>query len=517
MIVEKLLAAHALEAYSSPSIVQGCGERSPQDSDGRAASRAGRTLPKVDVESTHQMVLDESPPPGAWGPITRLARRARAPVERFLHIEAASGIVLLVVAAIALIWANSPWSDAYLHLWHTPIGLRIGSFRFERDLHFWINDALMTLFFFVVGLEIRREIYRGELSQLRRAALPLVAALGGMLLPALIYASVNWGRPTLAGWGVPMATDIAFAVGVLALFGKRVAPALRILLLALAVIDDVGAILVIALFYSGTIELLGLAVAALGALGVTAMQIVGVRSPWKYTVPGVVMWSGLYMAGVHPTLVGVVLGLMTPVQAWLGVERFLSRAVQSFERFRHTEVQDERAILPHLDELNVARREAVSPVERLQHALHGWVAFGIMPLFAFANAGVPLGQASFDGDALRVFLGIVVGLMFGKPIGIAGLSWLMGRVGVVSLPAGVGYSHVAFVGSVAGIGFTMSLFIAQLAFDPGVLLETAKLAIIAGSVGAAVLSALAGRVCLRAALPPDAAVTEAAAEASTER
>lgn len=453
-------------------------------------------------------------PPGTWAPVRRLARRARAPVERFLAIQAASGIVLLAVAALALAWANSPWREGYAHLWHLPLGLQLGSWSFERDLHFWINDALMTLFFFVVGLEIRREIYRGELSELRRAALPLVAALGGMLLPALLYVSVNFGRPTIVGWGVPMATDIAFAVGVLALFGKRVAPALRILLLALAVIDDVGAILVIALFYSGAIAPAGIAIALLGGLGVMIMQLVGVRSPWHYTLPGFVMWAGLYIMGVHPTLAGVILGLMTPVRAWFGVQHFLARAMHSIERFRDKHDVEVQEVLPELDELNVARREAISPVERLQHALHGWVAFGIMPLFAFANAGVPLGNASFEGDGMRVFLGVVIGLVVGKPVGILGLSWLLQRVGLVALPTGVRFGHVGFVGTVAGIGFTMSLFIAQLAFPAGALLETAKLAIIVGSGGAALLSVVAGRFWLRH--PSTAgARTEAEAEAST--
>ena len=455
-------------------------------------------------------------PPGAWGPALRFVRRARAPVERFLAIEASSGVLLLVVASLALAWANSPWHAAYEHLWHTPLAVQLGDVRFERDLHFWINDMLMTLFFFVVGLEIRREIHRGELSQLRRAALPLFAALGGMIAPALIFLAFNAGRPTSVGWGVPMATDIAFAVGVLVLLGKNVAPALRILLLALAVIDDVGAILVIAFFYSGEIAPAGFLLAGAGVLGVFALQIFGARSPWLYVLPSGVMWAGAHTAGVHPTLVGVAVGFMTPVRAWLGVERFLSRASENVEGFRGLGTLDEQALLPHLDELNAARREAVSPVERLQRALHPWVAFGIMPLFAFANAGVPLGTATFEGDGSRVFAGIALGLILGKPIGITLLSWATERAGLVALPSGVRWSHVGLVGTVAGIGFTMALFVAQLAFEPGPILETAKLAIISGSVGAALLSVVVGRVVLSAPVPLGAADTDEAAEASTE-
>ena len=285
----------------------------------------------------------------------------------------------------------------------------------------------MTIFFFVVGLEIRREIHAGELSEVRRAALPLAAALGGMLVPALIFLALNVGRPSAVGWAVPMATDIAFAVGALALLGKRVAPALRILLLALAVIDDVGAILVIALFYSTELAALGFAVLGLGILAIFVMQILGVRSPLAYVGPAIVIWAGAYFGGIHPTLAGVIVGFMTPVRAWYGAEEFLDQTEAGVRSLRSNGVPDDRALLPHLDTLQVANREAVSPVERLQHLLHGWVAFGIMPLFAFANAGVPLGQISLEGDALWVFLGVALGLTVGKPIGILAVSWLAAR------------------------------------------------------------------------------------------
>jgi NhaA family Na+:H+ antiporter len=317
-----------------------------------------------------------------------------------------------------------------------------------------------------------------------------------------------------------MATDIAFAVGALALLGKRVPPALRILLLALAVIDDVGAILVIALFYSSDVHLAGFGVVALGLALLVAWQLLGVRSPWAYVAPGAAIWTGMYLAGIHPTLAGVVLGLLTPVRAWLGPAHFFERAASGLERYQNAALGDERSLLLELDQSRLARREAVPPVDGLQHALHGWVAYGIMPLFAFANAGVPLGGTELDAAGMRVFLGVSLGLVLGKPAGILFLSWLTTRLGLTALPTGIGYRHLSVVGIVAGIGFTMALFVAQLAFPPGVrhagaLLETSKLAIITGSIVAALLSVLAGRFLLSPRPVPGEASTEAEAEAST--
>jgi NhaA family Na+:H+ antiporter len=362
--------------------------------------------------------------------------------------ERVGGLLLLVAAATALIWANSAWASSYAALWHTPLGVRAGSLAFERDLHFWINDGLMALFFFVVGREIRHEVDGGELSTPRRAALPLAAALGGMLVPAIIYLGFNAGRPSLSGWGIPMATDIAFAVGVLALLGRRVPGALRILLLALAVIDDIGAIVVIALFYSSGVVWSGIGVAAGGALGVVALRGLGVRAAWAYLVPGVVVWIGALGSGVHPTLAGVVVGLLVPPPA----------SADSGQR---------------------------------------WVTYGILPLFALANAGVPLGTVALGGDGLRVFLGVALGLALGKPLGVLALTWAAARAGWASAPTGLGWARIGVVGLVAGIGFTMSLFIAQLALPAGPLLETAKLAILVGSAGAAVVGYAVGVRVLR--------------------
>jgi len=418
----------------------------------------------------------------------------------------------MIAAVLALAWANSPWQESYAKLWHVPIGISFGEWQFQRDLHFWINDGLMTIFFFVVGLEIRRELHGGELSETRRAALPLAAAVGGMLVPALIFVSLNAGRDSLSGWAIPMATDIAFAVGAFALLGNRVPPALRILLLALAVIDDVGAILVIAFFYSSDLAAHGFAITASGILLTFLFRIVGVRAAFAYVGPGILVWAGVYVTGIHPTLAGVVMGLLTPATAWFGPEVFLHETEENLRSLRSGDTSDDKALLSHLDTLKAVNREAVSPVERLQHLLHGWVAFGIMPLFAFANAGVPLGQISFAGDAVWVFWGVVGGLAVGKPVGILALSWLAVKTGA-ALPRGIQWSAVSVVGMVGGVGFTMALFVAQLAFPSGPYLEISKLAILCGSGIAGILSLSMGYRVLKPV--NKALIGLAEAEAST--
>jgi len=457
-----------------------------------------------------------SPPPRSWTPARKLARAFAAPVERFLAVEASSGIVLLAAAALAMAWANSPWSGTYEALWSTVLGVHLGDFSFARDVRWWVNDGLMTVFFFVVGLEIRREIHAGELSTIRRAALPLAAAMGGMLIPAAIYAALNVGRPSIAGWGVPMATDIAFAVGVLALLGNRVPPALRILLLALAVIDDLGAILVIAVFYSGGVHLGALAVAAAALAAIPVAQLFGARSAAVYLPIALLAWGATYASGVHPTIAGVAIGLLTPVQAWWGALRFAETAEGAAREVRNAVEQGVTDIQEQLHTVALAGREAVPPVERLQHALHGWVAWGVMPRFAFANAGVSLGRLSLDGDGWRVFVGIAVGLVVGKSVGVVAAVRLATAMGLATLPRGVRPAEVSVVGVVAGIGFTMALFIAQLAFPAGPNLETAKLAVLTGSALAGVAGYALGRRQLVAGPRPEAAQTDADAERSTE-
>ncbi len=430
--------------------------------------------------------IEQQPhPPETWAFARRAAAAFTAPIQRILAIEAASGIVLLVATVVALVGANVFGRD-YDALWHTPIGGRIGPWTFEQPLHFWVNDGLMTLFFFVVGLEIRREIFEGELATLRKAALPLAAALGGMLVPAALFAILNVGREAIAGWAIPMATDIAFAVGVLTLLGSRVAPALRVFLLALAVIDDIGAIVVIALFYSSGISIVGFGVIAIGLCATLGMRAAGVRTPLLYLAPAIVVWAGFLVAGIHPTIGGVLLGLLTPPRPWFGLSGFAATTQEQLEQFAP---DDRHAVLASLDRIEQARREAVSPVDRMIHALHPWVAFVIMPIFAFANAGVALGGAQFSGDALWLFFGIVIGLAVGKPLGIAAASLIASKLGIATRSSDTTARGVILVGLVGGIGFTMSLFIAQLAFKPGPLLDTAKLAILVGS-GIAIVAGL---------------------------
>ena len=456
------------------------------------------------------------PPPRSWSPARKLARAFRAPIDRFLAVEASSGIILLVAAALAMIAANSPLAGTVEAFWTAELGFNLGNLHFARDLRWWVNDGLMSVFFFVVGLEIRREVYQGELSEVKRAMLPLAAALGGMLFPALIFTMFNDGYASSGGWGVPMATDIAFAVGVLALLGKRVPPALRVLLLALAVIDDLGAIIVIALFYSKGVSLAALGLAALGLGGILGMQAFGARSGWMYAPFAFLAWGAVYASGIHPTIAGVLVGLLTPVQAWWGPERFADTAAEQAGKVREILARGESDIQESLHTLELAAREAVAPVVRLQHALHRQVAYGIMPLFALANAGVSLGNADLSGEGWGVFVGVLVGLVVGKPLGVLLFCWASARAGISVIPRGVGVSQLSVVGAVAGIGFTMALFIAQLAFPAGSMLETAKLAILAASVVAGVGGFVVGKWVLAEQVPVEAAQSDEAAERSTE-
>ena len=444
-------------------------------------------------------------PPETWAPVRRAAAAITSPIQTVLAIEAASGLVLLATTVAALVWANL-WPGSYDHFWHTPIGLTFGPWSYEQPLHFWVNDGLMTIFFFVVGLEIRREIYEGELATLRKAALPLAAALGGMLVPAAIFAALNMGRAGSGGWAIPMATDIAFAVGVLTLLGSRVAPALRVLLLALAVIDDIGAIVVIAVFYSAGIATDGMVIIVAGIVTVGLLRAAGVRRALVYLPPGVLVWAGFLVTGIHPTIGGVLLGLLTPVRPWFGPSGFAETTMAQLEQVTKQGGHD---LLASLAMINQARREAVSPAENLIFVLHPWVAFVVMPIFALANAGVVLGGAELSGDALWLFAGIVLGLALGKPIGIALASLGSSGLGLAARSGDMSRSGILLVGMVGGIGFTMSLFIAQLAFEPGPMLDTAKLAILVGSGIAMVLGLLFGLVTQR-----KRAATEPVAERS---
>lgn len=426
-----------------------------------------------------------------------VADRVLSAVERFLRVEAVSGIVLLACAAIALLWANSPIADSYHHFWEAPLTVAFGDFSVTRSLHFVINDGLMTIFFLVVGMEIRREIHEGALADIRVAALPLAAALGGVIVPALIFLTLNADPLVQKGWAIPTATDIAFAVGVLALLGRSIPGSIRIFLLALAIIDDIAAVIIIAAFYSGGLDYSGLILAGFGVLIVFGLQAIGVSNAWLYVVPGAILWFGLLMTGAHPTLAGVALGLITPVAARPLRETPLELATRAIstlkQRLEHHPI-DPHELCEPLKGLRDAQRELLPPVTRVQMALHTWVAYLIMPLFALANAGVNISDVSVsDGATASVMIGVAVALIVGKPIGIFSGSWIAVRLGWCQLPAGVNWLAVLLIGCLGGIGFTMSIFIATLAFADAHLLSAAKLGVLIGSLSAGIVGLALGR------------------------
>ena len=430
----------------------------------------------------------------------RLAEQAFATLQRFLHVEAVSGGVLLIAAAAALVWANSPFAGAYHALWHLPFTIGFGEFVFSRSLHFWVNDALMAVFFLVVGMEIRREIHEGALSTLDQALLPLIAAAGGVIAPALIYLCINSDSVRAQGWAVPTATDIAFAVGILALLGRSIPVNVRVFLLALAIIDDIIAVLIIAVFYTGGLQYGGFLVASAGALAVVGFQRIGIGSAFAYVLPGSLVWTGFLMAGVHPTLAGVVLGLMTPARSTPMREHPLQVASRALNQLRSSDgvaAQDSHRLQEPLRELRVAHREILPPVSRVQMALHPWVAYVVMPVFALANAGVALAGGDLSSSAHLVMLGTAVALVAGKPLGIVGATFIAVRFGWCRLAPGVSWSGICLVGLLAGIGFTMSIFIAMLAFSDEALLNAAKLGVLVGSVIAALLGLGWGAVYAR--------------------
>jgi NhaA family Na+:H+ antiporter len=435
--------------------------------------------------------------PSTLLPLPPLSPRLLAPILRFLGVEATGGVLLLGAAAIALAWANSPWAAVYTRLWHTELP-GIDGFLAPHDLLFWVNEGLMTVFFLVVGLEIRRELHEGVLASPRIAALPVLAALGGVITPAVLYLLVNREPAARNGWAVPTTTDIAFAVGVLSLIGGRVPASLRMLLLTLAIVDDIAAILIIAFFYSAGVEPTGLLIAAGGALSLLLLQRAGITGVAAYALPGAAIWYGLLDAGVHPTLAGVILGLMTPVSTPDRGARpnSFSRALQQIGmRLRLFGERKESERAPTVGGLKV---ETLSPCTRLQTTLHPWVAYLIMPLFALANAGVGVSGVSFDSSlALRVGAGIVAGLVLGKPVGILIAATLGLRSGVSLLPAGINTRHLLLLGYLGGVGFTMSMFICNLAFPDQGLLSMAKLAVLCASAISATIGVAVGRLTLQ--------------------
>lgn len=405
---------------------------------------------------------------------------ALRPAERFLHVQAASGGMLLCCAILAVALANSPYGAAYLEFLNTPIGIRAGDWRFELSILAWINDGLMAIFFFIVGLEVKREAVHGELRQWKQAALPVAAALGGMIVPAALYSLLQYGQPGERGWGIPMATDIAFVVGAMALLGSRVPRPLRVTLLTLAIVDDIGAILVIALGYSHGIHLGWLIVSAAGVLLVAILARLGLRSIPVYTLLGAGIWFACHESGIHATIAGVILGLMTPAKSYLSATA-LGKLVDRADDFFRGDLEAEEGRATEVRYLQRAVRESISPLEYLENTLHPWVGFVIMPIFALANAGVAIESSALTSP---IALAVVVGLVLGKPLGILAFSLLAVRLEVARIPEGVTWRQLTGGGCLAGIGFTMALFIASLALGEPLLTE-AKVGILAASLVAA--------------------------------
>lgn len=417
---------------------------------------------------------------------TEMADRFTGPFNRFLKIEAAAGTALLLAALAALILSNSAWSSPFLAFWETPVGLHFGAWDYARPLREWINSGLMTFFFFVVSLELKRELVLGELRHLRMAALSLAGALGGMLVPLAIYLVLMTGRPGIHGWGTVMATDTAFVVGCLALLGSRIPPALRLFLLSLAIFDDVGAILVVAFGYGHALNWPSLVLGVSGLAAVAGVAWIGIKSVPIYFLLGGAIWLCFDASGLHPTLTGVILGLMTPTAAWVNDARLraiLARvlAYETGERW-----SGDTAERRDLQRAGTAVTQALSPLERLEMMLHPWVGFAVMPVFAFANAGVAI---SGTGLWQPVPIAIFAALVFGKPIGVFVFTWLAVRLGLATRTAGLNWPLLAAGSLLTGIGFTMSLFIAGQAYAPA-MLNAAKIGILAGSAISAAIGLL---------------------------
>jgi Na+:H+ antiporter, NhaA family len=427
------------------------------------------------------------------------------PIQEFIHIQGISSVVLLGAAIVALIWANSPWHDSYHHVWE--LELTLSSLRLP--VHEWINDALMALFFFLVGMEIKHEIAHGELADIRKASLPIFGALGGMIVPALFFIALNFRQPGQHGWGVPMATDIAFSLGVLGMV-KGIPSELKVFLLTLAIADDIGAIMVIAFFYTNTLHVRALFVGAFILLMMYVLHRIGVTRSIVYVVLGCAFWLAILRSGIHATIAGVILGFLVPTSPLLSLDQFQEIGLDMMKRFRSARAAGDMTtanrLLGSFDQLlNATEAES----ERLTRQLNDWVSFLVLPLFALSNAGV-----TFTGGAARGVLsshiawGIVVGLVLGKPLGIVGFSKLAVRLGLAKLPTGVNWLQMSAVGILAGIGFTVSIFISSLAFEDAAQLMEAKTAVL----GASLVAGLAGYFALRhEARIPDSPEPESAA------
>jgi NhaA family Na+:H+ antiporter len=412
-----------------------------------------------------------------------IARTVQLPIQEFIHTQGVSSAFLLAAAVAALVWANSPWSASYYHAWHIELtlsGLRL-------PIHAWINDAMMALFFFLVGMEIKQEIVRGELQDLRRAALPICGGLGGMIVPALIYAAINHGGDGAHGWGVPMATDIAFSLGVLTLV-KGVPSELKIFLLSLAIADDIGAIAVIAVFYSTELHLEYLLIGALILAVILLCRKLGIGRQILYAVLGFAFWLAILRSGIHATIAGVILGFLMPVKAGVSLDTFSELGKEMIGEFREAHaVNDQARATRVLGTMEYLLQQTEAPADRVTRKLHDWIAFLVLPLFALSNAGVTFSLSTL-GSMLHspVAWGVLLGLFLGKPLGVVGVSWVAVKMNLARLPNSISWAQIAGVGVLAGIGFTVSLFISALAFDDSLQLDSAKTAILIASLFAGV-------------------------------
>lgn len=421
-------------------------------------------------------------------------KRILEPVHRFIHQEYTSGIILLLSVVVAIIWANSPWHESYHHLWETKFSLALGEYKFERPLHVWINDGLMALFFFVIGLELKREFMAGELSSFQKAALPMVAALGGMIVPALIYTFFNHNTDAAGGWGIPMATDIAFALALLSIAGKHIPPGVKVFLSALAVADDLGAVLVIAFFYTAQITLVPLLMGGLLLLLLLLGNRMGIRNSFFYMVVGLAVWYCFLLSGVHATIAGVLVAFTIPARTRINETEYAQNVrtyAADFEKNIWPETPLTTQVQHHaIEKIKQFSLDAETPLQKIEYALHPWVAFGIMPIFALANAGIVIGGNFFELLLNAVSLGVITGLVAGKFLGVLGFTWVMVRVKWAKLPSRATWYHMTGVAALAGVGFTMSLFITGLAFNSIDLIEKAKYGILIASLIAGVTGLL---------------------------
>ncbi|MBW8687238.1 Na+/H+ antiporter NhaA [Chitinophaga rhizophila] len=423
-------------------------------------------------------------------PIDRLLK----PIHRFIHQEFTGGIVLFLAVIAAIIWANSAWHDSYHHLWETKLAVSFSDKALDVPLHIWINDGLMALFFFVIGLELKREFMAGELSSMKKASLPMVAALGGMLVPAAIYFLINQGRDSANGWGIPMATDIAFALALLSLAGKNIPSSIKVFLSALAVADDLGAVLVIALFYTASISFAPLLAGACLLMLMVGGNALGIRSTLFYLLVGIAVWLCFLFSGVHATIAGVLVAFTIPARTKINEQEYVSHLNAYSKQFEDeiplegtlTTAEQHRTI----EKIKQLSLDAETPLQKIEYALHPWVAFVIMPLFALANAGMVIGSDFFSSLGNPVSMGVATGLLVGKFVGVLLFTWLMVRLKIASLPQYATWRHIAGVAMLAGVGFTMSLFITGLAFSSEQMIDQSKYGILISSLIAGTLGIL---------------------------